>query len=292
MLRVVVPVLVASCFASGTIAQAIIAQTSGLANPDRVITFGANLFPNFTPVSIEFPGITITHASYFTTGVSNNLVGGFLTNNFGAGLPNTLRIQFAGVITDCSFVYHQIGTSQPTNMRALLQGITMDSFSGSWNQFQPNNYFGFTNTAFDEIQVDFVGDFNVDTLAISGPSVAKCSVANGTNVNPLALTCGNAPVIGTTWQGNIASAPGTLLTFLAWAPGGMGAPFPLFGGEVLVNPAPPPVLFSSANPYTIAIPSSPTWVGTVLTFQGLRLDLVAATPTLVLLNAIDVVIGT
>lgn len=277
--------------AGGAAAQAIIAQTSGLANPDRVIDFGANVLPNFTPVSTEFPGITVTHASYFTTGTSNNLVGGFLTNNTGAGLPTTLRIQFAGVITDCSFVYHQIGTTQPTNMRALLQGVTMDSFSGTWNQFQPNNWFGFTNTAFDEIQVDFVGDFNVDTLAISGPSVAKCIVANGTNVNPLAFACGTLPVLGTTWEGNIAATAGTLLTFLAWAPGGMGVPIPLFVGEVLVNPAPPPVLFSSPNPYTVAIPSSPTWIGTALTFQGLRLDLVGGNPTIVLLNAIDVVVG-
>jgi hypothetical protein len=286
-----VPALVAA-LAGGISAQAIIAQTSGLPNPDRVITFGANVLPNFTPVSTDFPGITVTHASYFTTGVSNNLVGGFLTNNFSAGAPNTLRIQFAAPITDVSFVYHQISTAQPTNMRAMLQGITMDSFSGTWNQFQTNNYFGFTNTAFDEVQIDFVSDFNVDTLAISGPSVARCIVANGTNVNPLAFSCGTLPVIGSTWEGNIASGPGTLVTFLAWAPGGMGAPIPLFGGEVLVNPAPPPVLFSSPNPYTVAIPSSPTWIGTVLTFQGLRIDVVGATPTIVLLNAIDVVVGT
>jgi hypothetical protein len=292
MQRFVVPALVAAFLASGISAQAIIAQMSGLPSPDRVITFGANVLPNFTPVSIDFPGITVTHASYFTTGVSNNLVGGFLTNNFSAGPPNTLRIQFTSPITDVSFVYHQIGTSAPTNMRAMLQGLTMDSFSGSWNQSQPNNYFGFTNSAFDEVQIDFVGDFNVDTLAISGPSVARCIVNNGTNVNPLGFTCGTLPVLGTTWEGLVASSPNTLVTFLAWAPGGMGTPLPLFGGEVLVQPAPPPVLFSSPNPYTVPIPSSPTWIGTALTFQGLRLDIVGAVPTIVLLNAIDVVVGT
>lgn len=62
--------------------QAIIAQTSGLPNPGQVITFGANLYPNFTPVTTEFPGITLTHAAYFTTGTYINLSGGFLTNDF------------------------------------------------------------------------------------------------------------------------------------------------------------------------------------------------------------------
>jgi hypothetical protein len=65
-------------------AQAIVAQSSGLANPGQVIDFGANLFPSFTPITNQFGGITVGHAAYFTTGVVNNLVGGFLTNNFSA----------------------------------------------------------------------------------------------------------------------------------------------------------------------------------------------------------------
>ena len=72
-------------------AQAIIAQSQGLQSPDHVIDFGANLYPNFTNITTEFAGITVRHARYFTTGVSNNLVGGFLTNDF-SGAPDTLSI--------------------------------------------------------------------------------------------------------------------------------------------------------------------------------------------------------
>ena len=147
-------------------AQAIIAQPSGLASPQHVIDFGANLYPNFTPVTTQFAGITLTHTRYFTTGVSNNLVGGFLTND-GSGLPNTLKIQFASPIHDLSFVYHQIGMSIPSNFRAMLAGVTVDSFSLLWNQNQSNNYFGFTNVVFDELQIDFDVDFNLDTLAFN-----------------------------------------------------------------------------------------------------------------------------
>ncbi|HEU4419862.1 MAG TPA: hypothetical protein VFT55_13100, partial [Planctomycetota bacterium] len=64
-------VLTALCSLSTAPAQAIIAQSSGLANPGQVIDFGANLFPNWTPITNQFGGITVTHAAYFTTGVVN-----------------------------------------------------------------------------------------------------------------------------------------------------------------------------------------------------------------------------
>jgi hypothetical protein len=44
-------------------AQAIVAQSAGLSNPDQVIDFGANVLPNFTPVTNQFAGITVSHAS-------------------------------------------------------------------------------------------------------------------------------------------------------------------------------------------------------------------------------------
>jgi len=164
-------------------AQAIIAQSSGLTNPDQVIDFGANVLPDFAPVSNQFAGITVSHARYFTTGSVNNMVGGFLTNDF-SGPPDTLRIQFAAPISDLSFAYHQIATSAPSHFRAVLSGVVVDSFSNTSDQFQPNNYFGFTNIVFDELQLDFVVDFNVDTLAfnLAGPTLANfCTSSTTTN---------------------------------------------------------------------------------------------------------------
>lgn len=282
--------LAAAFLPSTVCAQAIIAANSGLSNSTSVIDFGANVLPNFTPVSTQFPGITITHASYFTTGVSNNLVGGFLTND-SSGQPNTLRIQFASPITDCSFVYHQISTASPSSMRAIFQGVTMDSFSGTWNQSQPNNYFGFTNTIFDTLEIDFVTDFNFDTLAIVDPSAARCVLHNGNGLNPPDFSCATLPVLGSTWQGVIAGNANTILTFLAYAPGGLATPTPLFGGELLIQTAPSPVAFAGFGTYSMSIPSGLGWLGTVLTFQGFRVDSVAGTPTFVPLNANDLVFG-
>jgi len=286
-----VPVLSLFCCLGDATAQAIIAQSSGLSSPAQVIDFGANLFPNFTPVSTQFAGITITHARYYTTGVVNNLVGGFLTND-PIGLPNTLRIQWAQPITDLSFVYHQISTQFPSVIRAVLQGNTVASFSGTWNQFQTNNYFGFTNTVFDELQIDFVGDFNVDTLAFNPLGAAACLFYNGTGVNPSDFSCATTPQLGTTWQGLVTPNANTLLSAIVYAPGGFITAVPLFGGELLINPSPPPIAFTALSSFSLPIPAAPSWTGTVLPFQGVRLDLVGGVPTFVPLNALMLVIGT
>ncbi|MFO1054925.1 MAG: hypothetical protein U1F36_22115 [Planctomycetota bacterium] len=270
-------------------AQAIIAQSSGIPNPDHVIDFGANLFPNFTPVSNQFNGIVITHARYFTTGTVNNLVGGFLTND-PIGGPDTLRIQFAQPIHDLSFVYHQISTIRPSVFRALRNGSVVGSFSNLSNQTQPNNYFGFTNLVFDELQIDFVIDFNVDTLAFNDVH-AECTIRNGSGINPLAFRCVTPPVLGGTWQSVIGTTPNTLATFVAVGLGGPSPGIPLFGGELLIQPSPAPVLVPGTGSFSLSIPAGPSWLGVQIPTQGLRVDLVGPTQQIVLLNALDLTFG-
>jgi hypothetical protein len=290
MRSLVVPFLLLCAPIPTAAAQQIIAQTSGLASPARVIDFGANLFPNFTPITTEFAGISVAHARYFTTGTSNNLVGGFLTNDF-TGPPNTLSIRFAQTVSDVSFVYHQIGQQIPSTFRVLLQGVPVDSFSLLWNQSQPNNYFGFQQIAFDELQIDFDGDFNLDTLAFNPVGGAACNAFNGSNVNPASFGCVTLPILGASWQTAIAAPTGTLLTAIVFAPAGLGTPLPLFGGELLVDPSASLVAFTSPGSFALAIPPDASWVGFAMAFQGLRLELVGGSPTIVPLNAIQAVVG-
>lgn len=285
------PLLTAFLVTAQLEAQAIIAQSQGLTNPGGIIDFGANLFPNFTPVSTQFTGITITHARYFTTGVSNNLVGGFITNDF-SGMPNTLRIVWAVPITDLTFVYHQISTAQPSNFRAMLGTTLVHSFSHLWNQTQPNNYFGFTGLVFDTLELDFVSDFNVDTLAFNSSSpLARCTVRNGTGINPSVYACTTLPVMGTNWLSTMATTPNTIGTFLAFALGGPHPGFPMLGGEVLVQLNPAPVLVAGSGSYSVAIPTGPQWLGWAISTQGLRVDAVGPTQVFRPLNAIDLVLG-
>ena len=277
MLKPLRAALVVVALAASSPSQHIIAQLSGLANPTSVIDFGANLFPNFTPITNQFAGITVSHARYYTNNY-NNLCGGFLTNDF-SGPPNTVTIQFAVPVTDLSFVYHQISTSAPSTIRAMLNGAPVTSFSGTWNQTQPNNYFGFTGILLDELQIDFVGDFNIDTLAMR--QTASCELHNGSGINPVDFSCTTLPVLGTTWQGQIAMQPNSALSILGFGPAGLAPPTPLFGGELLLPGSPPPVAVFAAGSYSIQIPSSPSWIGTMLAMQGFRIDIINGAPTLV-----------
>jgi hypothetical protein len=271
-------------------AQAIVAQPSGLSSPGRVVDFGSGQFANGTPITTQFAGLTIAHASYFTTGASNNLAGGFLTNDF-SGPPNRLSIRFAQSISDVSFVYHQIGTQNPSVIRALLQGVTVDSFSILWNATSPNNFFGFEQTAMDEIQIDFDGDFNLDTLAFTAIGGAACHYYNGTNVNPAGFGCLTGPVLGGIWQSSVFTTPSTVLTALVHSPAGFAPPVRLFGGELLLSPALPWIAVTGGSTYSVPIPADPSWVGASLHFQAVRLELVGGGLAFVPMNATQIVIG-
>lgn len=284
-------VLVGLLLASAPVsAQAIIAQNSGLANPTQVFDFGAGVLPNFAPVSTQFAGLTIANAAYFTTGYSNNLVGGFLTRD-SASPMTSLRIQFAQPVVDASFVFHQVAIGTTTTMRALAQGVEVASFSGSWNQAQPNNHFGFANTYLDELRIDFVSDFNFDTLAVRAAGGAACLFRNGSGVNPAGFSCTTLPRLGTQWQGAVATNAGTLASVFAYGAGGFGAPLPLFGGELLLSPLAPLQTFSGFDSFGFPIPASPGLIGLSLPFQAARLDLVGGAPTIVLLNGLELIVG-
>jgi hypothetical protein len=290
MSRSILSALILALAAASAPAQRIIAQNAGLSNPDQVIDFGANLYPNFTPISNQFAGIQVTHARYFTTGSYINLVGGFLTNDF-SGAPDTLRIRFQSPISSVSFVYHQVGSGRPSTFRVLYRGTTVDSFSFLWNQSQANNYFGFENLVFDELQIDFVADFNFDTLAFDDVD-ARCDFRNGSGVNPPDYRCTSLPALGTTWQSSIATGPQTLATYVAIAAGGPLAGLPLFGGELLIQLSPEPVFVAgNAGNFALPIPSSSWFLGGAVSVQGLRVESDIAGPRIVLLNAIDLVFG-
>lgn len=273
-------------------AQAIIAQPWGLQLPTRLIDFGTGMFPDGTPISTQFAGVTFTHASYFTAAApNNNVVGGFLANNVAVGPPATLVIHFAHSVSDMSFVYHQIGTQTPTTVRAKFQGGLVDFFTILWNETQPNNFFGFTQCWVDEVEIDFVGDFRIDSLAYNPVTVASCNYYNGSGVNPAGFGCVTPPVLGGMWHATVFNTPNTLLTALVFSPAGLLTPVPLFGGELLVDPSQAFVAFVGTTDYTLAIPSASSWVGTTLAFQAVRLEAVGGSPTFVPLNAMLLLLG-
>ncbi|HEX6810610.1 MAG TPA: hypothetical protein VF384_03200 [Planctomycetota bacterium] len=274
-------------------AQALIAEFSGLSSAGRLLDFGNGDFANGTPFTTQVAGLTFSHAAYFTTPVpNNNVAGGYLGNDATSGPPNTLRIQFAQMISDISFVYHQIGTGAPTTIRAKLQGNTVGSFTILWNETSPNNFFGFAEEGMDEVQIDFVGDFRLDSLAFNAVSGAAWHPYNGSNINPAGFGTLAAPTLGGVWQGNVWNTPDTVLTAVFFAPAGLlTPPVPLFGGELLLDPSQGLFAMTGTTSYSLAIPSAPSWIGTTLALQALRLDLIGGSPTFVPMNAMTLWIG-
>jgi hypothetical protein len=280
-------VALVSSLAPASAQSTIIAQSWGIQLPTRFIDFGSFTYSDGTVITTQYPGVTFSHAAYFTAAApNNNVAGGFLGNDYTATGPDTLIIRFGWSLSAVSFVYHQIGTQGPSTFRAKYQGGVVELFTIQWNETQPNNFFGFTECLVDEVQIDFVGDFRIDQLAYNPELPGRCHWHNGSGVNPGAFLCATDPIIGSTWHGTIANTPNTVLSAIIYSPVGLQVPpIPLFGGELVVHPQGAYIAFVGTTDHLLPIPASSFWVGTLLAFQGLRLDLVGGALTFVPLNA-------
>ncbi len=124
-------------------------------------------------------------------------------------------------------------------------------------------------------------------------TAASATLRNGSNLNGMSLSAATAPVIGTTWVGNLDSAghASSLAYLLIYAEGSSGIFLP--GGEVLVDLA-SPLLLSIAQVHTgnvvqypLVIPNAPSLYGFSASLQGV----VLGAPGYELSNALDIVIG-
>jgi len=114
------------------------------------------------------------------------------------------------------------------------------------------------------------------------PRTASCMFRNGTGINPVACTCTNLPIVGNIWNVDVSFGPQTLVTGLL-ADFQAIPPFPIFGGELLIAPAP------FLIPTALNLPFG--WQGLQFSVQGLRLDVVGPDLVIVLTNAQDVFVG-
>ncbi|MBL8900314.1 MAG: hypothetical protein JNM84_21965 [Planctomycetes bacterium] len=175
------------------------------------------------------------------------------------GEPNN----FAGLIED----YLGYKCSGPSNCR-----------SSSWNDAQ-------------------VGD-NPTSFGIKGyvveydtpPPAASCTVRNGNGVNPLDCVCATLPVVGTTWQIGTSPNANTAFTAVLLSLQPASTPLPLLGGELLID-----LGFHFQLPgngvHTMPVPPDSSWLGFRVVVQGVRLDAVGGPLQVVLLNALDAVVG-
>ncbi|MEM7203615.1 MAG: hypothetical protein AAF628_25350 [Planctomycetota bacterium] len=140
--------------------------------------------------------------------------------------------------------------------------------------------------------VENVATLLFDEISFAFGTAAACAFRNGTGANPADYTCGNAPVLGAQWQGDVATVPTTAGVFLLLGLGGPLPPFPFAGaGELLVAPPiqvlPASAMGGGSATFLLNIPFVTSASGFVLSTQAIRID----GAQLQLVNAQDLVLG-
>ena len=118
---------------------------------------------------------------------------------------------------------------------------------------------------------------------------ASCIFRNGSGINPTGFECSGQPILGSSWQSTVATTPDTVST----AVGLSGAPSvqSVLGGEVLIGLVPAPVFLPGLGTHVVPVPNESRFLGAALFSQGFRVDVVGGTPTLVMFNAQDLILG-
>lgn len=155
---------------SGAQAVTVINATSGLAAPDRLVTFDEVPVADNTAVTTQYAseGVTFSAGVRLETAAFGfaNMSGRKLANFF--PVTNSFSIFFASDVTDATLAFATFpGTSTFT---ALLDGTVVESFSASTGLFGTQNVFGFTDILFDEIAITsggFSGVAVFDTVAFN-----------------------------------------------------------------------------------------------------------------------------
>ncbi len=146
-------------FAAGSTALAdpIDLSPDGLADPVSTITFDELEIADTAEVSTEFAdlGVTLLPNLYYRTGDHpdwQNVAG----PNLRTGDPevNPFSIKFGSVLTSAA-VTLIAQPPTPATITAILNGEDVESFETTISIDNPDNYFGFTDINFDEIEVDY-----------------------------------------------------------------------------------------------------------------------------------------
>jgi hypothetical protein len=122
-------------------------------------------------------------------------------------------------------------------------------------------------------------------------NIARCTFRNGNGINPPDFKCVTRPELGSNWVTSYNHNASTVATALIVGFGGPTTGPMLFGGELLINLAPPPVAVSGTGDIALPIPGTASLAGVPVSTQGFRADQTRAGTQLFLLNAQDIVLG-
>ena len=146
--------LVAALAAFAPSAQAVFFQNStGLASLDQTITFESAVLPVNGSVTTQFQSFGVTFQNAFGNpdsstlpNITGNRLGDFQS---GIGKTGTFEIDFSALQSGAAFaLVSQTGT---TTFTALLNGVPVESATAATNLIATNNFFGFSNIAFNQL---------------------------------------------------------------------------------------------------------------------------------------------
>ena len=118
---------------------------------------------------------------------------------------------------------------------------------------------------------------------------ARCVTYNGSGVNPTGFACTSDPVLGSTWSSAVPTSARTTATAVGLA--AQPAQLAMFGGEVLLSLAPPPLFVPGFGSHSIAVPNDPALIGAPLFAQAMRVDVAAGAGQLLLFNGQRLTLG-
>ena len=157
-------------------------STAGLPEPESIIDFSELTLPDTSRVSAEFAdfGVTFLPNLYYRTGDHPDWAS-VSGPNLRTGEPevNPFSIVFNNPLTSAAVVAIAQPPT-PATITAKLNGTEVESFNTTISIDNPNQYFGFTDIIFDEIQIEYTAAtrLRIDNVQF-GESIA---------LEPLAIT--------------------------------------------------------------------------------------------------------
>lgn len=172
--------MVINC-SSTALADPIDLSPGGLAVPESIITFSERTLADTSQVSTEFAdlGVTFLPNLFYRTGDHPDWAS-VEGPNLRTGEPevNPFSIHFGSALASAAFT----SIAQPptsVTITAKLGGVEIESFETTISIDNPDNYFGFSDIVFDEIEVAYTEDtrLRIDNIQL-GP---------GANLAPLII---------------------------------------------------------------------------------------------------------
>ncbi|HYE03117.1 MAG TPA: hypothetical protein VD963_07765 [Phycisphaerales bacterium] len=164
-------------------------NTFGLNNPATVITFDSPTFPRFTFITNQYAGQGVSftpHIIYDPQLAELPNITGHRLGSFNAdGAINPYSIHFTEPQTH--FAMALATNTGTTSFTALLNGVVVESATAPSSTLISNNFYGFANVLFDQIEVFTMpsGGFNgslIDNFqlgVVPGPGAAGLLAALG-----------------------------------------------------------------------------------------------------------------